>query len=216
MGKARFNALILNADGRNDARVRTTQVLRAAGFEVCGVETGHAALLEAFRRCPDVLLLVMGLCDMSGFDLCRHVKQDPRTCTTMVLEVSGPSAGERVRGLETGADWFLTEPLDDEELIAVLNTLVRLRWTQEQLRQRVDELECLSHVAGALQGRDDTVARLSLEFTAPLDCISTWARILKSADVEKPLRQHGLEAIEHNASLLRTITRELLDKVTRG
>ncbi len=216
MGQARFNALILNADGRNDARTRRTQLLRVAGFEVLEADSGQAALLNAFHRCPDVLLLGMGFRDMSGFDVCRHVKQDPRTCATMVLEVSGPSAGERVRGLETGADWFLAEPLDDEELIAIINTLVRLRWTQEQLRQRVDELENLRPVSEDPKARDDSRARLSGEFAVPLDCILTWTRMLKSADVERPLLEHGLEAIEHNASLLRSVTRELLDKVGRG
>ena len=153
---------------------------------------------------------------MSGFELCRRVKQHPATRSTMVLELSAPSGDDRVKGFEVGADCFLSEPLDEEELVATINTLVRIRWTQEQLRQRVDELERFGAGSQKRHPREDSGARLSTELAVPFDCITTWTRILKRGDVEQALLQHGLEAIEHNVSLLENVTCELLALIRKS
>jgi DNA-binding response OmpR family regulator len=202
MRQARFNATILNVDGCPETRARRSEMLREAGFKVREASSGAAAL-RACRGCPDVLILGTEPADMSAMELCRQIKCHTATFSMMVLVIS--SGYERAHTLEIGADWILCEPLDDEELIATLNSLVRIRWTLEQLRQRVDELELKApaHAQGA-----ETLTRPSGECSTPLDCIEMWVNILKRDDLERPLVQHALEAIEHNVSLLRKLTRE--------
>jgi DNA-binding response OmpR family regulator len=202
MRQARFNATVLNVDGRPESRARRSEMLREAGFKVREASSGAAAL-RACRGCPDVLVLGTDLADMSATELCRQIKCHTATFSMMVLVIS--SGYERAQKLESGADWILCEPLEDEELVATLNSLVRIRWTLEQLRQRVDELELeaptRAHRAGTLTHPPD-------ECSAPLDCIEMWVNILKRDDIERPLVQHALEAIEHNLSLLRKLTRD--------
>jgi DNA-binding response OmpR family regulator len=203
MRQARFNANILSIDACAESLARRTRILRDAGFRVCKKSSGTAALRATSHGHPDVLLLGKTLEGMTPDELCRRIKQRPATCSTMVVAIAGPSEGERIEKLELGADWILCEPVDDDELVATLNTLVKIRWTTEQLRQRVDELE-LTHP------RNGHPRSLSDEISAPLDCIDTWTRILKGDNLERPLVHHGLEAIAHNVALLRRMLNERL------
>ena len=121
--------------------------LRAAGFDVEEAATGEEGLAKVR---PDhlVAILDMRLPDMSGWDLCRRIKEHPSTAAIKVLELSATlsSAEDRARGLELGADCYLVHPVELVELVAALRALIRLREAEDdKARARALFLGALGH-----------------------------------------------------------------------
>jgi two-component system, cell cycle response regulator len=106
-------------------------------FDVLCAYHGHAALEIADKELPDVILLDVMMPRMDGFEVCRQLKANRRTADVPVVMVTALSdAANRLRGLETGADDFLTKPVNDIALFARVRSLVRLKRMMEELRLR--------------------------------------------------------------------------------
>jgi signal transduction histidine kinase len=114
--------------------------LRAAGFDVEEAATGEEGLAK-IRRDHQVAILDMKLPDMYGWDLCKKIKENPRTSAVKVLELSATlaSAEDRARGLDLGADCYLVHPVELVELVAALRALIRLRKAEDD-KERAQEL----------------------------------------------------------------------------
>jgi CheY-like chemotaxis protein len=104
-------------------------LLRDAGFEVQEASTGEEALRLAAERSPRLVVLDVMLPDVEGYEVCRRLKTNPATASTLVLLVSGLGlrAENRVVGLEGGADGYLGKPVDPTELVAQVRALLRLQ-----------------------------------------------------------------------------------------
>ncbi|MET8243353.1 fused response regulator/phosphatase [Streptomyces sp. NPDC005202] len=107
-------------------------VLRRAGHRVVPVASGSEALVELDVRLgagtlPDVALVDVGLPDMSGFELCRRLRAQPRTAALPVVHFSAVSveSGDRCRALDAGGDAYLTVPAEPQEIQAVVRAAVR-------------------------------------------------------------------------------------------
>jgi two-component system, chemotaxis family, sensor kinase Cph1 len=87
--------------------------------------------------------------DLSGWEICRRIKQDDATRSTLVLHTSATyrEAQDRVRGLENGADGYLFQPIDPDELVAHVRALLRLNEADRALRQSNKALERFAHAA---------------------------------------------------------------------
>ena len=106
-------------------------------FEVLSAYDGRTALQIAGAELPDVILLDVMMPRMDGFEACRQLKANPRTADIPVVMVTALSdVANRVRGLEAGADDFLTKPGNDIALFARVRSLVRLKRMMEELRVR--------------------------------------------------------------------------------
>src|SRR5213082_1779581 len=106
-------------------------------FEVIVADNGPTALELAESELPDIILLDVMMPRMDGFEVCRRLKANPRTADIPVVMVTALSdVADRLRGLESGADEFLTKPVNDTALFARVRSLVRLKRMMEELRLR--------------------------------------------------------------------------------
>ena len=111
--------------------------LSAEYFDVVTASGGEEALAICERAECDLVLLDVMMPDMDGFEVCRRLKCNPQTHhipVVMVTALDQPS--DRVRGLEAGADDFLTKPVSDVALIARVRSLARLKLMTDELRMR--------------------------------------------------------------------------------
>ncbi len=100
--------------------------LRAAGLEPVLATTGEQALAQLRRRVPDIVVLDLMLPDVSGTEVCRQIKSDPRTkhVPVVMLTAKGEEL-DRVVGFEVGADDYVTKPFSVRELVLRLKAVLR-------------------------------------------------------------------------------------------
>ena len=117
---------ILVVDDTEGNRYATARILRLAGFEVMEAATGREAL-EAMNDRPDLLVLDINLPDMTGFEVVERLRRDPQRATIPVLHLSASftTNADRARGLEQGADAYLTHPIDPTVFVATVRALLR-------------------------------------------------------------------------------------------
>jgi two-component system, cell cycle response regulator len=111
--------------------------LSAEYFEVITVTSGAEALEVCERGNCDIVLLDVMMPEMDGFEVARRLKSNPSTHhipIVMLTALDQPS--DRVRGLDAGADEFLTKPVNDIALVARVRSLVRLKMVTDELRMR--------------------------------------------------------------------------------
>lgn len=111
--------------------------LTAEYYEVTTASSGPQALAICDNQEIDIVLLDVMMPDMDGFEVCKRLKANPRTHHVPVLMITAlDQPSDRVKGLEVGADDFLTKPVDDMQLMARVKSLVRLKSLTDELRAR--------------------------------------------------------------------------------
>lgn len=196
---------ILYADDTDAQRYAVSRILRNAGFQVIEAGSGQEALdMMSFR--PDLVILDVKLPDISGLEVCRRLKSAEGTARTPVLQVSATqvTTQARVEGLEGGADAYLTQPIEADELVATIHALLRVRkaedalWeSQQQYRSffeanplpciafKISDLKILAVNAAAVQEygyvRDEFAAMQLDQIFAPEETDSL-SRLLRGAD----------------------------------
>lgn len=120
------------------ANVKLLEVrLLAEYFDVLTATNGVDAIETCENGKVDVVLLDVMMPDMDGFEVCRRLKSDPATSHIPVVMITAlDQVSDRVRGLEAGADDFLTKPVNDLQLMTRVKSLVRLKMLTDELRLR--------------------------------------------------------------------------------
>lgn len=126
---------ILNVDDHESARYAKSRILRSAGYRVLEAATGSEALRVLREERPQLALIDVKLPDIDGLQVCRSVKDDPATASIMVLLTSALAIRreDKVTGLEEGADGYLVEPVESDELLANVKALLRLYQSEQRL-----------------------------------------------------------------------------------
>jgi CheY-like chemotaxis protein len=138
-----------------DANVRLLEAkMTTEYYEVLTATDGHSGIALAKSQLPDIILLDVMMPGLSGYEICRHLKEDPDTRHIPVILVTAlDGRDDLLTGLDAGADDFMTKPIDDVMLMARLKGLVRLKLAIDGLRL----LEASGRRMGVIAG---TSARL--------------------------------------------------------
>ncbi len=131
------DATILVVDDAPMGRELLCGLLEEDGFTVHMASSGEQALAMAARTLPDLIMLDVMMPVMDGYEVCRRVRKDPALAQVPVIMVTAlEDRDSRLRGIEAGADDFLTKPFDEAELCARVRTITRLNRYRSLLEQR--------------------------------------------------------------------------------
>ena len=211
--KAR-STVILNVNQAPEARDLVSRILREADFEVVEAESGSEALEIAAQERPAVVVLDIRLADISGYEVCRRLKADPATSAVSVIQTSATfvTSEGKARGLDSGADAYLSQPFESVELVAMVRSLRRLRQSESDSRQHAEAL------AEADRRKDEFLAMLAHELRNPLSAILTATNVLERV-ADNPVEVRRLGAtVARQARHLGRLVDDLLDvsRITSG
>ena len=126
--------LILIVEDNADNRQLMRELLETHGYEVWTAADADNAEDAIRRQPPDLILLDVMMPGRSGYELCRQLKSDPAMRLVPIVIITGLSEREdRVRGIEAGADEFLSKPIYPEELFARVRSLLKLKEFTDEL-----------------------------------------------------------------------------------
>jgi signal transduction histidine kinase len=203
---------ILNVNDREVSRYINEVMLQREGFEVVSVGTGLEALAAA-RDDIDVVLLDVQLPDLDGFEVCRRLRLDPSTSGVTILMTSATlvTSGNKITGLDAGADGYLAQPYESAELQATLRSLLRMRAAEQRAQALSQELRA------AMESRDQFIAMAGHELRSPISVILTALDIIElRPDRDSVVRY--LPILQRQVGCLTRIVEDLLDvaRVTHG
>ena len=185
---------VLNVDDSEANRYAVNVILQKAGYRVLESATGEEALEIAAREMPEVIILDVDLPGIDGFEVCRRVKADPRTasCSVIHLTAARVSSRDKVTGLDGGADAFLREPVGEAEILATVESVLRV-WRTER---KADHATIV---------RDNLLAVVAHDLKSPLSAAALSAQMLLSRGPNGPAG----DAVRRHAELILRCTQQM-------
>ncbi len=181
--------------------------LTAEYFEVLTANSGQMAIDICARERVDVVLLDVMMPGMDGFEACRRIKSNAKTCHVPVIMVTAlDQPSDKVQGLESGADDFLTKPVDDIALITRVKNLARLKTLNDKMLMRastgrqmgLDEGAALQKAMSGRSGRILVVDDHPRSAARLLEALSKTNDVFADRDPHSAL----IKLAEHNFDLL--------------
>src|SRR5262245_7530118 len=197
-------------------------MLRRAGFTVYEAATGQTALDLARQRTMDLIVLDVNLPDMNGLDVGRILREEqPGPPALQILHVSSTAVadGDRARGLNAGADAYLSEPMESSVLVATAHALLRVRRAEVYATEALGrEQHARAEAEKANRLKDEFIATLSHELRTPLNALMGWIWQLRHATLDEAGRDKALDSLERNHRIQAQLINDLLDvsRITKG
>ena len=166
--------------------------LGGIGYAVVTAASGAEALEKVEAERPDLVLLDVVMPGMSGYEVCRKIRENPATGILPVVMVTAlEPTQEKTRGLEAGADDFLTKPINQPELLARIRSLLRMKELYETVQAQAAELSAWNKTLEQRVAEQVTqlerLGRLKRFFSPQL------AELIVAGDAEDPLKSHRRE-----------------------
>jgi adenylate cyclase len=167
-------------------------VLAVKGYNVATAASGREALEKIAAAPPDLVLLDVVMPEMSGYDVCRNIRDNAATEMLPVIMVTALDPGEeRIKGIEAGADDFLSKPINQAELLARVKSLLRIKELHDTVQLQAKELASWNQnlelrVQEQVQ-QLDRLGRLKRFFSPQL------ADLIVSGGADDPLKTHRRE-----------------------
>ncbi|UCE63457.1 MAG: hybrid sensor histidine kinase/response regulator [Nitrospirota bacterium] len=132
---------ILIVDDEFDIRLSLSTILEAHGYTTTTVSCAKEALDAVNLETPDLVLLDIRLPDQNGFDVCHQLREEPQTALLPVILVTAMNPyQEKVKGIEAGADDFLSKPINKAELLARVRSLLRIKELHDMAQSQAAHL----------------------------------------------------------------------------
>jgi len=167
-------------------------LLTVKGYNVATAASGREALGQIETEPPDLVLLDVVMPEMSGYEVCREIRKNGATAMLPVIMVTALDPGEeRIKGIEAGADDFLTKPINQAELLARVKSLLRIKELYDTVQSQASELgEWNKTLEGRVQEQVTQIERLGRlkRFFAP-----QLAELIVSGEADDPLKTHRRE-----------------------
>jgi class 3 adenylate cyclase/CheY-like chemotaxis protein len=159
------------------------------GYEVEAATSGEEALAAIRNHIPDLILLDVLMPGLSGYDVCRAIRSDASLAMLPVVMVTALEAREeRVKGIEAGADDFLSKPVNPPELLARVRSLLRIRRLYETVQRQAEQLAAWNRTLEARVteqvGHVEKLLRLKRFFSPQL------AELILAGGADDPLESH--------------------------
>jgi class 3 adenylate cyclase/CheY-like chemotaxis protein len=185
-------AKILVVDDTPQNVLLLADLLGSKGYAVAVAASGAEALDRIASEPVDLVLLDVVMPQMSGYEVCQKIRANPSTAILPVIMVTALDPGpERVKGLDAGADDFLTKPINQSELLARVRSLLRIKTlydtVERQARQLAEWNKTLEERVAEQVSQLDRMSRLK-RFLSP-----QLADLIVAGDAEDPLKSHRRE-----------------------
>lgn len=198
-----MNSKILIVDDDTNSRVILNRILSKSGYEVREANNGKEALDIARQFLPEVVLVDWMMPEMDGEEFAKVIRSDPTLkYTYIILLTAKGDVKDRVRGLQAGADDYITKPAPHLEVLARIQSGMRVRALHGEIQQLTRRLAIV-----------ELAATVGHEVNNPLNVIylalDMMRKSLKSHEYEK--LEKGIDLIAETANRLREIARRFID-----
>jgi len=199
---------VLVVDDEAVNRELLCDLLEIHGYESTEAEDGESALAQVAACAPDTILLDVMMPGLDGFEVCRRLKAEPDTAAIPVLLVTALSGRDnRLKGIEAGANDFLTKPIDAQDVVLRVRNAVRLKGLYDQVRDNYEQLRKLEQL------RDNLTHMIVHDMRSPLTGLAGHLQLLEMGagnrldEEDKEDLQNALTA----ANMLTDMVSSLLD-----
>ncbi len=197
-------ATVLVVDDNKDNIELLEAYLKANDYRVVSASNGHEALERVKKAPPDLVLLDIMMPVMNGYEVCKRLKEDERTRFIPVVMITAlKDLDDKIKGIEVGADDFLTKPFNKQELLPRVRSLLKIKRLHDELAKSYLDLQELQRT------KESLTQMIVHDLKNPLTGVMANLEIV--AMEEHVEARECLEAAQRSCALLFNMIQDLLD-----
>lgn len=208
---------ILIIDDSAENRLLLSSQLGMEGYRILQAEGGHAGIGVAEREKPDLILLDVMMPEINGFEVCRRLKEDEATSGIPIIMVTALREVQyRIKGIEAGADEFLSRPHHREELLVRVQALVQLKRARERLEEERNRLELLYDISRAISTKLDLEQMMATIIAQTQAAVEATKGSILLLDEKGAVTHRILVREGHSPDFANHVTREVMSHGLAG